>query len=102
MATAKSKTVYDVHPSVIMVQKWLAELRQETGRSMEEWLALVKKEGPKDEKSRRDWLKSKHKLGTNKASWIAERAEADLRANRDILAGRVSNVRFHRNLRKVL
>ena len=75
MAMAKSKTIYDVHPSVAMVQKWLAELRQETGRSMEEWLALVKKEGPKDEKSRRDWLKSKHKLGTNKASWIAERAE---------------------------
>jgi hypothetical protein len=42
---------------------------------MEEWLALVKKKGPKDEKSRRDWLKNKHMLGTNKASWIAERAE---------------------------
>jgi hypothetical protein len=75
MATAKSKTIYDVHPSVAMVQKWLAELKEETGRSMEEWLALVKKEGPKDEKSRREWLKSKHKLGTNKASWIAERVE---------------------------
>jgi Domain of unknown function (DUF5655)/Domain of unknown function (DUF4287) len=75
MATAKTQSLYGVHPSVAMVQKWLAELREETGRSMEEWLALVKKEGPKDEKSRRDWLKSKHKLGTNKASWIAERAE---------------------------
>jgi Domain of unknown function (DUF5655)/Domain of unknown function (DUF4287) len=75
MAEAKSKTIYDVHPSVAMVQKWLAELKEETGRSMEEWLALVKKEGPKDEKSRREWLKTKHKLGTNKASWIAERAE---------------------------
>ena len=75
MAMAKSKTIYDVHPSVAMVQKWLAELKEKTGRSMEEWLALVKKEGPKDEKSRREWLKSKHKLGANKASWIAERAE---------------------------
>jgi hypothetical protein len=75
MAIAKSKTIYGVHPSVAMVQKWLAELKEETGRSMEEWLALVKSEGPKDERSRRDWLKSKHKLGTNKASWIAERAE---------------------------
>jgi hypothetical protein len=72
---AKSESLYGVHPSVAMVQKWLAEMKQETGRSMEEWLALVKKEGPKDEKSRREWLKSKHKLGTNKASWIAERAE---------------------------
>jgi Domain of unknown function (DUF5655)/Domain of unknown function (DUF4287) len=75
MAMAKSKTIYGVHPSVAMVQKWLVELKEETGRSMEEWLALVKKEGPKDERSRRDWLKNKHKLGTNKASWIAERAE---------------------------
>ena len=72
---AKSESLYGVHPSVAMVQKWLSELKEKTGRSMEEWLALVKKEGPKDEESRRKWLKSKHKLGTNKASWIAERAE---------------------------
>jgi hypothetical protein len=58
-----------------MVQKWLAELKEKTGRSMEDWIALVKKEGPKEEKSRREWLKTKHKLGTNSASWIAERAE---------------------------
>jgi hypothetical protein len=58
-----------------MVQKWVAELKPKTGRSLEEWLALVKKEGPKGEKSRRDWLKSKHKMGTNSAWWIAERAE---------------------------
>jgi hypothetical protein len=60
---------------VAMVQKWLAELKEKTGRSMEDWIALVKKEGPKEEKSRREWLKTKHKLGTNSASWIAERAE---------------------------
>src|SRR5437879_6843733 len=72
---AKSKTIYDVHPSLAMVQKWLAELKEKTGRSLEEWIALVKKEGPKDEKTRREWLKTKHKLGTNSAWWIAERAE---------------------------
>ena len=72
---AKSASLYGVHPSVAMVQKWLTELKEETGRSIEEWLALVKREGPKDEKSRREWLKTKHELGTNKASWIAERAE---------------------------
>ena len=74
MATAKTQVLYDVHPGVAMVQKWVAELKAKTGRSLEEWLALVKKEGPKDEKSRREWLKSKHKLGTNGAWWIAERA----------------------------
>jgi hypothetical protein len=72
---AKSESLYGVHPGVAMVQKWLAELKETTGRSMEEWTALVKKEGPKDEKSRREWLKTKHKIGANSAWWIAERAE---------------------------
>ena len=49
---AKSESLYGVHPSVTIVQKWLAELKEESGRSMEEWLALVKREGPKEEKSR--------------------------------------------------
>jgi hypothetical protein len=38
-------------------------------------IALVKKSGPATEKERRDWLKKNHKLGTNSAWWIAERAE---------------------------
>jgi hypothetical protein len=75
MATAKTQALYDVHPGVAMVQKWVAELKEKTGRSLEEWLALVKKEGPKDEKARSEWLKTKHKLGTNSAWWIAQRAE---------------------------
>src|SRR5437773_6598698 len=66
MATAKTQALYDVHPGVSTVQKWVAELKGKTGRSPEEWIALVKKEGPKDEKSRREWLKKKHKLGTNR------------------------------------
>ncbi len=73
--TAWTNSLYDAHPSLAMVQKWLAALKEKTGRSMEEWIALVKKEGPRDEKSRREWLKTKHKMGTNSASWIAERAE---------------------------
>src|SRR5882762_8577478 len=58
-----------------MVQRWVAELSAKTGRTLEEWIALVKKEGPKDEKARREWLKTKHKFGTNSAWWIAERAD---------------------------
>src|SRR5216684_231423 len=72
---AKSESLYGVHPGVAMVQKSMAELKEKTGRSLEEWIALVKKEGPKDEKSRREWLKTKHKLGMNRAGWIAERAD---------------------------
>lgn len=58
-----------------MVQKWIAELKPKTGRSLEEWITLVKKDGPKAYQARRAWLKSKHNLGTNSAWWIADRAE---------------------------
>ena len=66
--------MYGVHPGVAMTQKWVAELKQKTGRSVEEWLQLIKKSGPKDERERRDWLKSEHGLGSNSASWLAERS----------------------------
>jgi hypothetical protein len=69
------KSIYGVHPGVLMTQKWIAELKQKTGRSMDEWLALIRKSGPKDEKARRDWLKTVHGLGTNCAGWLAERAD---------------------------
>ena len=53
----------------------MEELQGNTGRSLYEWIALVEKKGPKSEAERREWLKSQHKLGTNGAWWIAERAE---------------------------
>ena len=71
----KKKSNYGVHPGVAMTQKWVAELKPKTGRSLDEWLRLIKKSGPKDEKARRDWLKTEHGLGTNSAWWLAERAE---------------------------
>src|SRR5258707_5720328 len=69
-----TKSIYGVHPGVLMTQKWLAQLKQKTGRSLEEWLRLIKKDGPPTEKERRDWLKTKYGLGTNSAWWLAERS----------------------------
>jgi hypothetical protein len=79
---AMSKALYGVHPGVATAQKWISELPEKTGRSLEEWIALAKREGPKEEKARREWLKTKHKIVTNSAWWISERvdgkgAEAD-------------------------
>src|ERR1044072_8540760 len=74
-ATAQKKSIYSVHPGVLMTQKWIGELKQKTGRTLEEWLAHIKKAGPKDEKERRAWLKEKHSLGTNTAWWLAARAD---------------------------
>ena len=77
--TAKQKTktaiTYSVHPGVAMVMKWVAELKQKTGHNLDEWCALIQKEAPKELAARRDWLKTKHKLGTNTAWWLAERAD---------------------------
>ena len=70
----KKKSIYGVHPGVLMTQKWIAELKQKTGRTLDEWLRLIKKEGPPTEKERRDWLKTKYGLGTNSAWWLAERS----------------------------
>ena len=71
----KRKSIYSVHPSLNLVQKWIGELKEKTGRSLDEWLRFIKKSGPKDEMARRDWLKAEHGLGTNTAWWLAERAE---------------------------
>jgi Domain of unknown function (DUF5655)/Domain of unknown function (DUF4287) len=76
-SAAKSPSIYGVHPGVAMVRKSLADLKEKTGRSLEEWIVLVRKEAPKGEKEQREWLKTKHKLGMNTASWIAERADGD-------------------------
>ncbi len=46
-AKSKSASLYDVHPGVAMVQKWIAELKPKTGHSLEEWIALLKKTVPR-------------------------------------------------------
>jgi len=75
-ATAsRKKSIYSVHPGILMTQKWVGELKQKTGRTLEEWLAHIKKAGPKSEQARREWLKKEYGLGTNTAWWLAERAE---------------------------
>jgi Domain of unknown function (DUF5655)/Domain of unknown function (DUF4287) len=65
-------SAYDVHPSLGMYQSSLAALKLKTGRTLEEWIKLVQKNGPATEKERRAWLKADHGLGMNYASWIAE------------------------------
>lgn len=72
--TVRKKVKYSVHPSVAMVQKWVAELAEKTGRSLEEWIRLVNESGPSTEKERREWLERQYHLGSRSSGWIAERA----------------------------
>ncbi len=73
-ATARKKWKYDPHPSLRLVDSMIAGMEEKTGRSLEEWLRFVKKEGPAGEKERAAWLKQEHGLGTNYATWIAQRS----------------------------
>ncbi len=68
------KSIYGVHPAVAMVQKTMLGLKEKTGRSLDEWLVLLKKSGPKTQ-NRAEWLKNEHGVPANSAAWIAERAE---------------------------
>jgi hypothetical protein len=56
-SAAKAESLYGVHPGIAMVQKWVSELKEKTGRSLEEWIAATKKEAPKGENEIREWLK---------------------------------------------
>ena len=74
-AKTAAKSIYSVHPGVQMVVDWIDTLKAKTGRSLDEWIKEIKKNGPAEMKKRIEWLKAKHKLGTNSAWWLAERAE---------------------------
>jgi len=74
MAKKKVNSLYSVHPGVAMVQGWIATMKEKTGRTLEEWLKHIKKEGPDDEKACRVWLKEQYGVGTNYAWWLAEKA----------------------------
>ncbi len=79
MPTAKDPKnnikMYSVHPAVAHVQAIFKNLPQKTGRSLDEWMALVKKSGPKGESERREWLKRNYKLGGTTAWMIVDRIE---------------------------
>ena len=49
-------------------QKWVAELKEKTGRSLEEWLPFINAQGLPTEKERRDWLKQEHGFGHGHAN----------------------------------
>ena len=65
---------YDLHPSVAMAHSVIAGMKEKTGRSLDEWVRHVKKNGPSAERARAAWLKKEHGLGTNYASWIAAKS----------------------------
>lgn len=75
MPNKLTKSLYSVHPSVAYAQAIINNLPKTTGKSLDEWMALVKKSGPDEEKARREWLKKDYKLGGTTAWMIVDRVE---------------------------
>lgn len=73
-ALAPRESLYSVHPGVAMVQRWIAEMKGKTGRTLEEWVKHIQQAGPKSEKDCREWLTAQYELGANTAWWLAEKA----------------------------
>jgi hypothetical protein len=82
---AKKRTgvVYSVHPAIAHVSAVIENMPQKTGRSLDEWIALVAKSGMAGEKERIAWLKGQHQLGATTAGLIAECAAGLGRENTD-------------------
>src|SRR5437667_5264201 len=72
---AKKKSVYSPHPGFAMKASFMTKLTKKTGKTLEEWIAILKKSGPPTEKERRAWLKENHGFTTNYAWFVAECAE---------------------------
>ena len=54
-----------------------ANLSKRTGRPVDEWVGILKREGPRDRPSRIKWLNSEYGLGPVTAEVIALAAEKD-------------------------
>lgn len=82
-SSANRQSLYSMHPSVAYAQAVIRNLAQKTGKSIEQWISLIEKSGPKDVKDRRDWLKAEFKLGGTTAWMIASRSIGEGSENTD-------------------
>ena len=65
-------SIYSVHPGLSMVQSSIRKIQERTGKTVDEWIVIIDRDGPPDEGARRKWLKKTHGFGTNYAWWLAE------------------------------
>lgn len=63
---------YNVHPTTLMTQEWMAALPIKTGKTIEEWTAIAQSVSVGGKKELVAWLKSEFRFGTNQAKWLAE------------------------------
>lgn len=69
----RKKSLYSMHRSFDHEEAGLRLIKERTGKTLEEWMAHVKRNGPAEPRARLAWLK-KQGLTTNYAGWVASRA----------------------------
>lgn len=75
MSRPASTAAFDLHPGVAYVQSLIANLQAKTGRTLDAWVTLARKEGPAEGKARQAWLRARG-LGATQAALVAQRIEA--------------------------
>jgi hypothetical protein len=74
-----TSSCFSVHPGVEMGARMVARLPEKTGRSLDEWVELIRAEHPSESRgavrSHTAWLESEYGLGTHYATLLAEAAE---------------------------
>jgi Domain of unknown function (DUF5655) len=74
-----ARSLYRVHSGVLMLIKWERELKEKTGRSLEEWSRFLNKQCKGlDRAARIVFLKDEHGIGSNSAWWLADRSLGEL------------------------
>ncbi len=65
-------SMYTVHPTIAYANAIIQNLSKTTGKSLEQWIALVKQSGVSTIAEQRVWLKKNYDLGATTAGLIAE------------------------------
>jgi hypothetical protein len=67
-------SMYSLHPSFAMMNTRFDNIPKRTGKTVVEWVDLVKRYGPPTETGQRAWLMNEHGLSKSDAWWVVERA----------------------------
>ncbi len=66
--------MYSVHPSIAYINSIVRQLSKTTGKSLDQWIEIIKQTGPSTIAERRTWLKENFGLGATTANLLAEYA----------------------------
>jgi len=75
MMKAKGSSLYSMHPGFAMEEAYRENLVKRTGKTLDQWIAFVKRSGPASGTDVREWLKREHGLTSNYATWVADEAQ---------------------------